>query len=111
MSNNNILRLKEKNKAGDILGDTEKTSTDKKRERRNKKKVKRLKIQEKERRLKLKEATNGGKNKKLTKAEAAEKLKKLTAGGKATILKVKVYFYSSCRWLPVLICSKSALMT
>lgn len=91
VSNNTTLRLKEKNKAGDILGDTEKTSTDKKRERRNKKKVKRLKIQERERRLKLKEATNGGKNKKMTKAEVAENLKKLTAGGKATILKVKVF--------------------
>lgn len=84
--------MKGKNKAGDILGDTEKTSTDKKRERRNKKKVKRLKIKEKERRLKLKEAANGGKNKKLTKAEVTENLKKLTTGGKATILKVNYYF-------------------
>lgn len=107
MSNNTMLRLKEKNKAGDILGDTEKTSTDKKRERRNKKKVKRLKIQERERRLKLKEATNGGKNKKMTKAEVTENLKKVTAGGKATILKVKVsvvFFLpaTGCQCRPVL---------
>ncbi|KAM9367084.1 LOW QUALITY PROTEIN: U3 small nucleolar ribonucleoprotein MPP10 [Symphorus nematophorus] len=79
--------IKEKNKAGDILGDTEKTSTDKKRERRHKKKVKRLKIREKEQRQKLKEATAAGENKKPSKAEVAENLKKLTKGGKATILK------------------------
>lgn len=93
MSKNTPLCLKEKNKAGDILGDTEKTSTDKKRERRNKKTVKRLKIKERERRLKLKEATKSGKSKKLTKAEVTENLKKLTSGGKATILKVRVFFF------------------
>lgn len=92
MSKNTPLCLKEKNKAGDILGDTEKTSTDKKRERRNKKKVKRLKITERERRLKLKEATKSGKSKKPSKAEVTENLKKLTSGGKATILKVRVFF-------------------
>lgn len=91
MSNNTLLCLKEKNKAGDILGDTEKTSTDKKRERRQKKKVKHLKIKEKERRLKLKEASKSGENKKQTKAEVTENLKKLTKGGKATILKVSVF--------------------
>lgn len=98
MSKNTPLCLKEKNKAGDILGDTEKTSTDKKRERRNKKKVKRLKITERERRLKLKEATKSGKNKKPSKAEVTENLKKLTSGGKATILKVRFFFFfsSSC---------------
>lgn len=90
MSNNTLLCLKEKNKAGDILGDTEKTSTDKKRARRQKKKVKHLKIKEKERRLKLKEATKSGENKKQTKTEVTENLKKLTKGGKATILKVSV---------------------
>ncbi|XP_023187906.1 U3 small nucleolar ribonucleoprotein protein MPP10 [Xiphophorus maculatus] len=79
--------VKEKNKAGDLLGDTEKTSTDKKRERRHKKKVKRLKIQEKEKRQKLKEASRTGGNKKPSKAEVTENLKKLTKGGKATILK------------------------
>ncbi|XP_054900715.1 U3 small nucleolar ribonucleoprotein protein MPP10 [Poeciliopsis prolifica] len=79
--------VKEKNKAGDLLGDTEKTSTDKKRERRHKKKVKRLKIQEKEKRQKLKEASRTGGNKKPSKAEVTESLKKLTKGGKAVILK------------------------
>ncbi|XP_035538273.1 U3 small nucleolar ribonucleoprotein protein MPP10 [Morone saxatilis] len=79
--------IKEKNKAGDILGDTEKTSTDKKRERRHKKTVKRLKIKEKEQRQKLKEASTTGENRKLSKAEVTENLKKLTKGGKATILK------------------------
>ncbi|XP_044207218.1 U3 small nucleolar ribonucleoprotein protein MPP10 [Thunnus albacares] len=79
--------VKEKNKAGDILGDSEKTSTDKKRERRHKKKVKSLKIKEKEKRQKLKEASKAGENKKPSKAEVTENLKKLTKGGKATILK------------------------
>ncbi|XP_017259376.1 U3 small nucleolar ribonucleoprotein protein MPP10 [Kryptolebias marmoratus] len=79
--------IKEKNKAGDILGDTEKTATDKKRERRHKKKVKHLKIKEKEKRQKLKEASRAGENRKVSKAEVTENLKKLTKGGKATILK------------------------
>ncbi|XP_029353376.1 U3 small nucleolar ribonucleoprotein MPP10 isoform X2 [Echeneis naucrates] len=79
--------IKEKNKAGDVLGDTEKTSTDKKRERRHKKKVKSLKIKEKERRQKLKEANKTAETKKLSKADVRENLKKLTKGGKATILK------------------------
>ncbi|XP_062238231.1 U3 small nucleolar ribonucleoprotein protein MPP10 [Platichthys flesus] len=79
--------VKEKNKAGDILGDVEKTSTDRKRERRQKRKVKRLKMMEKEKRQKLKEASKPGENKKLTKTEVTENLKKLTKGGKATILK------------------------
>ncbi len=96
MSNNTFLQLKEKNKAGDILGATEKTSTDKKRERRNKKKVKRLKIKEKEKRRKLKEAGKTGENKKLSKAEVTENVKKLTKGGKATILKVSDFMFS---WL------------
>ncbi|XP_012706206.2 U3 small nucleolar ribonucleoprotein protein MPP10 [Fundulus heteroclitus] len=79
--------VKEKSKAGDILGDTEKTSTDKKRDRRHKKKVKRLKIKEKEKRQKLKEARKTGENKKPSKAEVTESLKKLSKGGKTTILK------------------------
>nr|XP_046205521.1 U3 small nucleolar ribonucleoprotein protein MPP10-like [Oncorhynchus gorbuscha] len=79
--------VKEKNKAGDLLGDSEKTSTDKKRERRKKKKVKRVKIHEKEKKQKLKEANRTGENKKQSKAEVAENLKKLTKGGKATLLK------------------------
>ncbi|XP_051919096.1 U3 small nucleolar ribonucleoprotein protein MPP10 isoform X2 [Hippocampus zosterae] len=79
--------IKEKNKAGDIVGDTEKTSTDKKRERRHKKKVKHFKIKAKEQKMKLKEASKADKNKKPSKAQAKEYLKKLTKGGKATILK------------------------
>nr|XP_040052356.1 U3 small nucleolar ribonucleoprotein protein MPP10 [Gasterosteus aculeatus aculeatus] len=79
--------IKEKNKAGDILGDTEKTSTDKMRDRRHKKTVKRIKIKEKEKRQKLKEASGTGENRKLSKAEVAENLKKLTKGGKTKILK------------------------
>ncbi|XP_034047872.1 U3 small nucleolar ribonucleoprotein protein MPP10 [Thalassophryne amazonica] len=79
--------IKEKNKAGDILGDSEKTSTDKKRDRRNKKALKRLKIKEKEKRQKLKEARKAGEKQKPSKAEMRENLKKLTKGGKAIILK------------------------
>lgn len=75
-----------------MLGDSEKTSTDKKRERRKKKKVKRVKIHEKDKRQKLKEANRTGENKKQSKAEVAENLKKLTKGGKATLLKVSVFF-------------------
>lgn len=77
-----------------MLGDSEKTSTDKKRERRKRKKVKSIKIQEKEKRRKLKDRT--GENKKQSKAEVAENLKKLTKGGKATLLKVSVFFLSAC---------------
>jgi len=86
--NNTLLQPKEKNKAGDILGVTEKTSTDKKRDRRHKKTVKRVKIKEKEKRQKLKEASATGENRKQSKAEVTENLKKLTKGGKAKILKV-----------------------
>lgn len=97
MSNNTLLQPKEKSKAGDILGDTEKTSTDKKRERRHKKTVKRLKIKEKEKRQKLKEASVTGENKKPSKAEVAENLKKLTKGGKAMILKASVFSHALSR--------------
>ncbi|XP_060715679.1 U3 small nucleolar ribonucleoprotein protein MPP10 [Tachysurus vachellii] len=78
--------VKEKNKAGDVLGDTEKSATDKKRERRKKKKLKRVKIQEREKRMKLKEAASEGKIKKKSKAHVEETLKKLTKGGKAKLL-------------------------
>lgn len=88
MYKNTLFQPKEKNKAGDIVGDTEKTSTDKKRERRHKKKVKHFKIKEKEQKMKLKEASQADTNKKPSKAQAREDLKKLTKGGKATILKV-----------------------
>ncbi|XP_054627487.1 U3 small nucleolar ribonucleoprotein protein MPP10 [Dunckerocampus dactyliophorus] len=79
--------IKAKTKAGDIVGATEKTSTDKKRERRLKKKVKHFKIKEKEKRQKLKEASKTGENKRLSKAQVTENLKKVTKGGKATIVK------------------------
>uniref|UniRef100_A0A3P9JCD9 U3 small nucleolar ribonucleoprotein protein MPP10 n=1 Tax=Oryzias latipes TaxID=8090 RepID=A0A3P9JCD9_ORYLA len=79
--------IKDKNKAGDILGDIERTKTDKKRERRHIKKVKRLKIKEKEKRQKVKEANKTGESKKISKTEVAENLRKVTKGGKATILK------------------------
>ncbi|KAI5619743.1 U3 small nucleolar ribonucleoprotein MPP10, partial [Silurus asotus] len=78
--------VKEKNKAGHALGDSEKTSTDKKRERRKKKKLKRLKIQEREKNKKLKEAASEGKSKKTSKAHVEETLRKLTKGGKAKVL-------------------------
>lgn len=90
LSNHTFLYPKEKHKAGDLLGDTEKTSTDKKRERRHKKKVKHLKIKEKEKRQKLKEESKTGGNNKPSKAEVTENLKKLAKGGKATILKVRI---------------------
>ncbi|XP_076148047.1 U3 small nucleolar ribonucleoprotein MPP10 [Alosa pseudoharengus] len=77
--------VKEKNKAGDLIGDSEKTTTDKKRERRQKKKLKRLKVQEKEKRQKIKLAKTG-ENTKASKAQVADTLKKLTKGGKAKIL-------------------------
>ncbi|XP_030621485.1 U3 small nucleolar ribonucleoprotein MPP10 [Chanos chanos] len=77
--------IKEKNKAGDVLGDSEKTATDKKRERRKKKKLKRIKIQEREKRQKLKQTAKSGENKK-TKEEVADTIKKLTKGGKAKVL-------------------------
>ncbi|XP_053720825.1 U3 small nucleolar ribonucleoprotein protein MPP10 [Synchiropus splendidus] len=79
--------IKDKNKAGDVLGASEKTATDKKRERRHKKKVKQIKIKEKEKRQKLRDASKVGENKRPSKAAVAENLKKLTKGGKATILK------------------------
>ncbi|KAG7473422.1 hypothetical protein MATL_G00095660 [Megalops atlanticus] len=79
--------IKDKNKAGAVTGDSEKTATDKKRDRRKKKKLKRLRLQEKEKRQKLREAKKAVDGKKPTKAEVAENLKKLTKGGKATVLK------------------------
>ncbi|XP_061526513.1 U3 small nucleolar ribonucleoprotein protein MPP10 [Phycodurus eques] len=79
--------IKEKTKAGDIVGDKEKTSTDKKRERRHKKKVKHFKIKEKEKKQKLREASKAAENKRPSKAQATEDLRKLAKGGKTTILK------------------------
>ena len=74
-----------------MLGDLEKTTTDKKRQRRKMKKVKHVRIKEKERQQKLKDASGIEGNKKLSKTQVADKLKKITMGGKATILKVSLF--------------------
>ncbi|XP_052528260.1 U3 small nucleolar ribonucleoprotein protein MPP10 [Tympanuchus pallidicinctus] len=79
--------IKEKNKAGDVKTDAEKTPTDKKRERRKKKLRKRIKLREKEKRQKLLEKMKPEQSMKLSKKAAAAKLKKLTKEGKASLLK------------------------
>ncbi|XP_009468049.1 PREDICTED: U3 small nucleolar ribonucleoprotein protein MPP10 [Nipponia nippon] len=79
--------IKEKNKAGDVKTDAEKTATDKKRERRKKKLRKRMKLREKEKRQKLLEKMKPEQGTKLSKKAAAAKLKKLTKEGKASLLK------------------------
>ncbi|XP_065589800.1 U3 small nucleolar ribonucleoprotein protein MPP10 [Cyrtonyx montezumae] len=79
--------IKEKNKAGDVKTDAEKTPTDKKRERRKKKLRKRIKLREKEKRQKLLEKMKPEQGTKLSKKAAAAKLKKLTKEGKASLLK------------------------
>ncbi|POI29745.1 hypothetical protein CIB84_006505 [Bambusicola thoracicus] len=79
--------IKEKNKAGDVKTDAEKTATDRKRERRKKKLRKRMKLREKERRQKLLEKMKPEQGTKLSKKAAAAKLKKLTKEGKASLLK------------------------
>ncbi|NXL27841.1 MPP10 protein, partial [Glaucidium brasilianum] len=79
--------IKEKNKAGDVKTDAEKTPTDKKRDRRKKKLRKRMKQREKEKRQKLLEKIKPEQGTKLSKKAAAAKLKKLTKEGKASLLK------------------------
>nr|XP_009679918.1 PREDICTED: U3 small nucleolar ribonucleoprotein protein MPP10 [Struthio camelus australis] len=79
--------IKEKNKAGDVKADAEKTPTDRKRERRKKKLRKRMKLREKEKRQKLLEKMKPEQGTKLGKKAAAAKLKKLTKEGKASLLK------------------------
>ncbi|KFU96974.1 U3 small nucleolar ribonucleoprotein MPP10, partial [Pterocles gutturalis] len=79
--------IKEKNKAGDVKTDAEKTPTDKKRERRKKKLRKRMKLREKEKRQKLLEKMKPEQGTKLSKKAAAAKLRKLTKEGKASLLK------------------------
>ncbi|NXG70161.1 MPP10 protein, partial [Baryphthengus martii] len=79
--------IKEKNKAGDVKTDAEKTPTDKKRERRKKKLRKRMKLREKEKRQKLLEKMKPEQGTILSKKAAAAKLKKLTKEGKASLLK------------------------
>ncbi|XP_054999456.1 U3 small nucleolar ribonucleoprotein protein MPP10 [Sorex araneus] len=79
--------VKEKNKAGDIKTASEKTATDRKRERRKKKLQKRLRLREKEKRRKALEKTKPEQAARLTKAAAANKLQQLTKTGKAALLK------------------------
>ncbi|XP_009958426.1 PREDICTED: U3 small nucleolar ribonucleoprotein protein MPP10, partial [Leptosomus discolor] len=79
--------IKEKNKAGDVKTDAEKTPTDKKRERRKKKLRKRMKQREKEKRQKLLEKMKPEQGTKLSKKAAAAKLERLTKQGKASLLK------------------------
>ncbi|KFP20148.1 U3 small nucleolar ribonucleoprotein MPP10, partial [Egretta garzetta] len=79
--------IKEKNKAGDVKTDAEKTATDKKRERRKKKLCKRMKLREREKRQKLLEKMKPEQGTKLSKKAAAAKLKRLTKEGKASLLK------------------------
>uniref|UniRef100_A0A8B9GN73 U3 small nucleolar ribonucleoprotein protein MPP10 n=1 Tax=Amazona collaria TaxID=241587 RepID=A0A8B9GN73_9PSIT len=79
--------IKEKNKAGDMKTDAEKTPTDKKRERRKKKLRKRMKQREKEKRQKLLEKMKPEQGTKLSKKAAAVTLKRLTKEGKVSLLK------------------------
>ncbi|NXC01740.1 MPP10 protein, partial [Orthonyx spaldingii] len=79
--------IKEKNKAGDIKTDAEKTPTDKKREQRRKKLRKRMRRREKEKCQKLLEKMKPEQGTKLSKKAAAAKLKRLTKEGKASLLK------------------------
>ncbi|XP_063025609.1 U3 small nucleolar ribonucleoprotein protein MPP10 [Melospiza melodia melodia] len=79
--------IKEKNKAGDVKTDAEKTPTDKKRELRRKKLRKRMKRKEREKRQKLLEKMKPEQGTKLSKKAAAAKLKRLTKEGKASLLK------------------------
>ncbi|NXK61261.1 MPP10 protein, partial [Sylvietta virens] len=79
--------IKEKNKAGDVKTDAEKTPTDKKRELRRKKLRKRMRRREKEKRQKLLEKMKPEQGTKLSKKAAAAKLKRLTKEGKASLLK------------------------
>ncbi|NXD64599.1 MPP10 protein, partial [Eolophus roseicapillus] len=79
--------IKEKNKAGDVKTDAEKTPTDKKRERRKKKLRKRMKQREKEKRQKLLEKMKPEQGTKLSKKAAAATLKRLTKEGKVSLLK------------------------
>ncbi|NWS34425.1 MPP10 protein, partial [Polioptila caerulea] len=79
--------IKEKNKAGDIKTDAEKTPTDKKRELRRKKLRKRMRRREKEKRQKLLEKMKPEQGTKLSKKAAVAKLKRLTKEGKASLLK------------------------
>uniref|UniRef100_A0A8C8RPA5 U3 small nucleolar ribonucleoprotein protein MPP10 n=1 Tax=Pelusios castaneus TaxID=367368 RepID=A0A8C8RPA5_9SAUR len=79
--------IKEKSKAGDVKTDAEKTTTDKKRDRRKKKLHRRMKLREKKQRQKLLEKTKLVQGTQLSKQAAAAKLEKLTKEGRTTLLK------------------------
>ncbi|XP_077174467.1 U3 small nucleolar ribonucleoprotein MPP10 [Paroedura picta] len=76
--------IKEKAKGGDLKTDAEKTSTDKKRERRKKKLLKRIRLKAKAKREKVLEK-KAEENPKLKKRVSAGQLKKLTAGGASVL--------------------------
>ncbi|XP_058011852.1 U3 small nucleolar ribonucleoprotein protein MPP10 [Ahaetulla prasina] len=78
--------VKEKNKGGDVKTDAEKTPTDKKRDRRKKKLMKRMKLKEKERRQKLLESKSEP-SAKLSKKASEAQLKKLTKERGTSLLK------------------------
>ncbi|XP_034265306.1 U3 small nucleolar ribonucleoprotein protein MPP10 [Pantherophis guttatus] len=78
--------VKEKHKGGDVKTDAEKTPTDKKRDRRKKKMMKRLKLKEKERRQKLLESKSEP-SAKLSKKASEAQLKKLTKERGTSLLK------------------------
>ncbi|XP_032089230.1 U3 small nucleolar ribonucleoprotein protein MPP10 [Thamnophis elegans] len=78
--------VKEKNKGGDVKTNAEKTPTDKKRDRRKKKMMKRLRLKEKERRQKLLESKSELGAKLSRKASEAQ-LKKLTKERGTSLLK------------------------
>ncbi|XP_053129158.1 U3 small nucleolar ribonucleoprotein protein MPP10 [Hemicordylus capensis] len=78
--------IKEKNKGGDMKTDAEKTSTDKKRERRKKKLARRIRLKEKEKRQGVLEKSSE-QSTKLNKKASAAQLKKLTKAGRTSLLK------------------------
>ncbi|XP_063169989.1 U3 small nucleolar ribonucleoprotein protein MPP10 [Candoia aspera] len=78
--------IKEKNKGGDVKTGAEKTPTDKKRDRRKKKLMKRMKLKERERRQKVLEKKLEPSAKLSRKASAAQ-LKKLTKERRTSLLK------------------------
>ncbi|XP_015274979.1 PREDICTED: U3 small nucleolar ribonucleoprotein protein MPP10 [Gekko japonicus] len=77
--------IEERTKGGDVKTDAEKTATDKKRERRKKKLLKRIRLKEKEKRQKLLEK-KAEQSPKPNRRVSAGQLKKLKAGG-ASLLK------------------------
>nr|XP_002738217.2 PREDICTED: U3 small nucleolar ribonucleoprotein protein MPP10-like [Saccoglossus kowalevskii] len=80
--------IQEKTKVGEIKGDTEKTCTDKKRERRQKKAAQHIRQEERKQRNKMVDKKNPGIGNKYSKKAALQKLEKQSkADGKTTIIK------------------------